>query len=55
MPRDHIGRIDIHLPVVDAVLVTVGGVEIEAPEEDKKADRGAMCEDLRHGLLLPVD
>lgn len=54
-PRDHVRGVDVHLLVVDAVLVAVRGVEVEAPEEDEKADRGAMRENFSHGLFLPVD
>lgn len=52
LPCNHGHRVDVHLPVINSVMVAVGSVEINAPEEDEKANQGVVREDLRHGLFL---
>lgn len=55
LTRNHISRVDVHLLVIDAVLVTVSSVEVHAPEEDQKADGDAMLDDVNDRLLIAGD
>lgn len=55
LTRNDVGRVDVHLAVIDAILVAVCGIEVHTPEEDKETDWDAMLDDVTKGLLAAGD